>query len=81
MNQYKNNRVDTNDIDLFVRNPASFFSYSGVDRLYKFFSSNEFFRLEKKFPHMMLMDVSKCFSSIYTHSVSWAIKGASPFYS
>lgn len=75
-NQYKSNRVDTTDIDMFVRNPASFFSYRGVDRLYKFFSSNEFLRLEKKFPNMTLMDVSKCFPSIYTHSVSWAIKGA-----
>ncbi|MGN6537638.1 MAG: antiviral reverse transcriptase Drt3b, partial [Mesorhizobium sp.] len=27
------------------------------------------------FPHMTLMDISKCFSSIYTHSISWAVKG------
>lgn len=75
-NKFKNDRVDTSELELFVRNPASFFTYSGVSRLYKFFSSSDFMRLEKKYPHMSLMDVSKCFPSIYTHSVSWAIKGA-----
>lgn len=75
INKYKHNRVDTADLDLFARNPASFFSYDGVDRLYKFFNSPEYGRLEKKYPHMLLMDVSKCFSSIYTHSIAWAVKG------
>src|SRR5690606_30067946 len=27
-------------------------------------------------PLTMLLDISKCFSSIYTHSVGWAIKGS-----
>lgn len=76
INRYKNNRVDTTDIDLFIRNPASYFSYAGVDRLHKFFSSSDFMRLEKKYPLMRLADISKCFSSIYTHSVSWAVKSA-----
>lgn len=75
-NQYKNDSVDTSDIDKFIRNPASFFTYDGVSRLYKFFSSSDFFRLEKKFENMILMDISKCFPSIYTHSVSWAVKSA-----
>lgn len=75
-NRYKGNKVDTTDLEMFVRNPASFFSYAGVDRLHKFFSSSEFVRLEKKYPLMRLADISKCFSSIYTHSVSWAVKSA-----
>ncbi|MGZ2382845.1 antiviral reverse transcriptase Drt3b [Rhizobium brockwellii] len=75
-NKYKNNKIDTTDIDLFVKNPASYFSYHGVDRLYKFYGSVEFMRLEKKYSFMRLTDISKCFSSIYTHSVSWAIKSA-----
>lgn len=74
MNLYKDNRVDTTELEIFVRNPASFFSYSGVDRLHKFFSSSDFIRLEKKYSLMRLADISKCFSSIYTHSVSWAVK-------
>lgn len=75
-NQYKSSKIDTTDLEMFVRNPASFFSYSGVDRLHKFFSSSDFVRLEKKYPLMRLADISKCFSSIYTHSVSWAVKSA-----
>jgi hypothetical protein len=73
-NQFKNGRVTTDDIDKYVRNPASFFTYEGVDRFHKFFSSSDFIRLEKKFSCMTMLDVSKCFSSIYTHSVSWAIR-------
>ncbi|MDH6295328.1 Reverse transcriptase (RNA-dependent DNA polymerase) [Agrobacterium fabrum] len=73
-NKYRNNKIDTADLDKFVRNPASYFAYSGFDRLYKFYGSGAFVRLEKRFPLMSLMDISKCFDSIYTHSVSWAIK-------
>ena len=75
-NKYKNDRIDTTEIDHLVKNPASYFSYNGVDRLYKFYGSADFMRLEKKFAFMRLADISKCFSSIYTHSVSWAIKSA-----
>ncbi|MBB2828939.1 UNVERIFIED_ORG: hypothetical protein GGI65_005608 [Rhizobium esperanzae] len=75
-NKYKNDKIDTTDVDHLVKNPASYFSYNGVDRLYKFYGSAEFMRLEKKYAFMRLADISKCFSSIYTHSVSWAIKSA-----
>lgn len=75
-NTYKNDKIDTTDVERLVRNPASFFSYSGVDRLHKFFGSAEFVRLEKKYAHMRLADISKCFPSIYTHSVSWAVKSS-----
>ena len=37
--------------------------------------SYEYHRLEKKFPYLISLDVSKCFSSIYSHSLSWAMKG------
>ncbi|MDI7774964.1 antiviral reverse transcriptase Drt3b [Asticcacaulis sp. EMRT-3] len=74
-NQFKNDVVDLTQIEFFIRNPASFFAYEGYDRIYKYFSSDEFFRNEKKFPKLALMDVSKCFSSIYTHTLPWAIKG------
>ena len=74
INQYKSNSVDTQDLDLFVRNPASFYTYEGFSRLYKFFGSPNFARLEKKYECMTLLDVSKCFDSIYTHTISWAIK-------
>lgn len=75
-NRYRNNKVDLQELDKFVRNPASFYAYKGVQRLHKFFDSSDFLRLEKKFSRMTMMDISKCFSSIYTHTISWAVKTA-----
>lgn len=73
-NKYKDASVDTNSIDSLVRNPASYFSYGGFDRLYKFFLSDDYVRLEKKFNSQMSLDIGKCFDSIYTHSIAWAVK-------
>lgn len=73
-NLYKNASVDTIEIDKLVRNPASYFAYSGYGMLYQFFSSNDHIRLEKKFRYQLSLDVSKCFDSIYTHSMAWATK-------
>lgn len=74
VNKYKKNTIDTVELDQSVRNPASYFSYKYYDRLYKFFGSADFQRLEKKFPKMIFLDVSNCFGSIYSHSISWAVK-------
>ncbi|WP_428405981.1 antiviral reverse transcriptase Drt3b [Methylobacterium sp.] len=73
-NKYKNSYIDTVEIDKLVKNPASYFAYRGYDRLHKFFNSPDFLRLEKKFCFMISLDVSKCFDSIYTHSIAWALK-------
>ncbi|MBS1087307.1 hypothetical protein [Gluconobacter sphaericus] len=73
-NRYKNATVDVTGLDKLVRHPASYFSYSGYDRLYKFFSSNDHIVLEKKFRYQISLDISKCFDSIYTHSMSWATR-------
>ena len=73
-NQYKNTTVDTAELDKLVRNPASYFAYSGFERLYKFFASSDQIRLEKKFRYQLSLDISKCFDSIYTHSMAWATK-------
>ncbi len=34
----------------------------------------EFINLEKKFDVFCSIDVAKCFDSIYTHSITWAVK-------
>ena len=73
-NQYKNATVDTAELDKLVRNPASYFTYSGFERLHKFFTSADHIRLEKKFRYQLSLDISKCFDSIYTHSMAWATK-------
>jgi hypothetical protein len=59
-------------------NPAStYFAYKSYTRLNKFFESKEFLALERKYSKFWSMDISRFFESIYTHSISWAIKGKS----
>jgi hypothetical protein len=72
--RYKGAAIDMLLHDQTIRNPGSFFAYAGYDRFYKFFNSEEFTSLEKNFSVMRLTDVSKCFSSIYSHTLAWAVK-------
>lgn len=74
INQYKKGTVSTEEIDQYAKHAPSFFAYRGYDRLYKFFNSRDYFDLEKRFSVMKTLDVSKCFDSIYTHCLSWAVK-------
>ncbi len=74
LNQYKTSSVSLLSLDELTKHSPSFFTYRGFDRLYKFFLSPDYFRLEKSFCVMRTLDVTKCFNSIYTHSMSWAIK-------
>ncbi|MGX9731424.1 antiviral reverse transcriptase Drt3b [Janthinobacterium aestuarii] len=74
INQYKHGGVQDTQGELYNKHSSSFFAYSGVDRLYKFFDSNDFLKLEKRWSSLWSMDVSKCFDSIYTHSITWATK-------
>ncbi|WP_156831181.1 antiviral reverse transcriptase Drt3b [Arhodomonas aquaeolei] len=60
--------------DDIAKHSPSYFAYSGFSRLHKFFDSNEYLRLEESFPFLKSLDVSKCFDSIYTHSIAWALK-------
>ncbi|MBH1658917.1 RNA-directed DNA polymerase [Stenotrophomonas maltophilia] len=52
----------------------AYFAYGGYDRLYRFFNSRRFVRLESKYPELLKLDVTKCFDSIYTHSIAWATR-------
>ena len=73
-NKLNDSSVRTTDVDRLVRNPATYFSYAGFNRLYRFFLSDDHVRLEKKFNYLLSLDISKCFDSIYTHSIAWAVK-------
>lgn len=73
-NKYKEVNIETIEENLRRKHASSFFSYSGFDRLYKFFSSARYFDLEKRFSQMWLIDVANCFDTIYTHTISWAVK-------
>lgn len=54
---------------------SSFFAYSRFNLFSKFYQSDELKRLERRFRCMRVLDISKCFYHIYTHSISWAISG------
>jgi hypothetical protein len=56
-------------------NLKTFFSYSKYTNIYQFFEDYRYQRAEKKFNHLFKFDISKCFYSIYTHSISWAVLG------
>jgi len=54
---------------------SSYFSYRPFNRMHLFFSSSAYIDLEKKYEYMMQLDIAKCFESIYTHSIAWAVRG------
>lgn len=64
--------VEEDEVDIRYR---SYFKYEKYDLVYKFFESGDNLRLEQKYSHMLKIDVSGCFYHIYTHSVTWAVKG------
>jgi Reverse transcriptase (RNA-dependent DNA polymerase) len=72
-NLLKRSGVDTVDLETTVSNPASYFAYGGFDRVFKFFDSAEYRRLEKRYSVSYSTDIAKCFHSIYTHTLFWAI--------
>ncbi|WP_195820657.1 antiviral reverse transcriptase Drt3b [Roseobacter sp. MH60115] len=53
----------------------SFFVYREYSNIYKFYESYRYHRCEKKYNNLTKLDVSKCFDSIYTHSIGWATIG------
>lgn len=67
--------IQPEDGEIDISRIASYFSYSRYNLLFKFYDSQELLRLEKKFSIMRSLDVSKCFFNIYTHSVTWSVKG------
>ena len=53
----------------------SFFVYKDYSNIHKFYESYRYHRAEKKFNKLIKLDISKCFDSIYTHSIGWAVIG------
>lgn len=72
-NRYKAASVDTVSLATTVSNPASYFVYNKISRAHEFFDSNDYLHLEKRFSSFRSVDVSKCFNSIYTHTLYWAV--------
>ena len=69
---YKKGCLSEDDDDIITA--SNYFKYSNYRLLYKFYDSRQFIKLEKKYAFLRKLDVSNCFSSIYTHTISWAVK-------
>lgn len=54
-------------------NLRSFFVYTKFSNVYKFYESYWYHRCEKKYNYLFKFDISRCFESIYTHSINWAL--------
>jgi hypothetical protein len=57
------------------KNLKSFFSYRKISNIHQFFESSDYHFCEQKYNNMAQLDISKCFDSIYTHSIAWAVFG------
>ncbi len=77
--KHKESRADESENDIIetldkeYENLKTFFSYTEHSNIYRFYESYSYQRSEKKFNSLHKFDISKCFDSIYTHSLSWAI--------
>ncbi|WP_145345635.1 antiviral reverse transcriptase Drt3b [Rosistilla ulvae] len=58
-------------------NPTRYFAYRPFRLLYSFYDSEDFGSLESRFRFQRMLDVQACFDNIYTHAISWAIRGKS----
>lgn len=58
--------------DVVVR---SYFTYDRFTNIHQFYESSEYRSLERKYGYLIKADITKCFDSIYTHSVAWATSG------
>jgi hypothetical protein len=72
----KANEPERDIIEVFGKeyeNLKTFFSYKQYSNIHKFYESYTYQRNEKKFHKLFKFDITKCFDSIYTHSLSWAL--------
>ena len=58
-----------------LKNFQNYYDYENYNNIYKFYDSIDLVHLEAKYKYCMTLDLAKCFYNIYTHSISWAVKG------
>ncbi len=73
--KHSNDHSVIEEHDKEYKNQRSFFSYKGYSNIHKFYESDHYHRCEKKYNKLLKLDITKCFDSIYTHSIAWAILG------
>ena len=76
-NTYVQNKGDEDDFieesGKEYKSLKTFFTYKRFSNIYKFYEHYAYHRAEKKYDKMIKFDIAKCFDSIYTHSLSWAL--------
>jgi len=72
--KYKSRGIAAAEHETATRYLTSYFAYQSHTRLHRFFDSSDFRRLEKKFMCFWSLDIARCFDSVYTHSITWALK-------
>jgi len=76
---FQQNKAVNEDDDIIEESSSeyeslkTFFTYKKHSNIHKFFESYQYQRAEKKFNYMFKFDISKCFDSLYTHSITWGI--------
>jgi hypothetical protein len=50
-----------------------FFTYKKYSNIHKFYEDYTYHRCEKKYKNLFKFDISKCFDSIYSHTIAWAL--------
>lgn len=61
------------EYDKEYENLKTFFVYKNYSNIHKFYESYKYHRCEKKYNKLFKFDISKCFDSIYSHSICWAL--------
>ncbi len=61
------------EFDKEYENLKTFFSYKEISNVYKFYESYKYQRCEKKYNKLFKFDITRCFDSIYSHSIAWAL--------
>ena len=70
---YDHEHKSVEEYDKEYENLKTFFAYKKFSNVYKFYESYKYHRCEKKYNRLFKFDILKCFDSIYSHSLSWAL--------
>jgi len=64
---------DNSESKTKYENLKHYFHIEECRNIYEFYESYKYHQCEKKYNKLYKFDISKCFDSIYTHSIAWAL--------
>lgn len=64
---------DSSESQTKYENLKHYFHIKEYSNIHKFYESYQYHQCEKKYNNLYKFDISKCFDSIYTHSIAWAL--------